>query len=594
MDLLKEQLDIIQTNMNTVQLVEGYSGVGKSTVLLHKFFDVLNHNEIYKDELLIVVKDDVKKIRLINDAKKVFGRNLSNFIMTLEELVNLYIDQLNIPLFKNRITDDRKLKLIDDLIYDDMKTNRLVDFEVLLLEIDYIQKNICIDEKLPIHKLLEKELQAYLLVPRKNSVRGLLTFNEKQEIWSIYQKFTMKALQMDFFDDLTLYQSFLRLVYHHAEASELMYQFKYLFVDDLQDFSKVECDILYHLLNLQSEYYGLFTLDPLKSLDRYHFFRNSRLYQLIDQSHTLKTDFLHGHHVFNILDSTIKSNNLFKYNLPYQTKYGPQLKSTLTFYYNKLKDEKLEVFFDRIDLLTNNLDFNLEDILIIFFDEFSYQELYEQCQDAGLPVMSIKERLYTQNTGLVFMRKEEIISVPFKVVLLYDADNKKIGNGAISPVININQNYRDSILFYTALSNAEELLLIQSSVSEPSTFLLPSQIDYKQFVFEIGSRFQIKSSLNVYRITDFIHWIREQMMKYYQYQIEDFMTHPIYDMIVQRGHERIAIKILDHNIDNQDISKIIHMGLKYDYIVIFDSHHYLVFRNHHKNFIRILDIPMKT
>ena len=79
-----------------------------------------------------------------------------------------------------------------------------------------------------------------------------------------------------------------------------------------------------------------------------------------------------------------------------------------------MKDEKIDVIFDRLDLLLNQLNYRLEDILIVFYDETSYDSLALELQKDGIPLISIKERLLHRKSGIVYMLKDDIISIPFK------------------------------------------------------------------------------------------------------------------------------------------------------------------------------------
>ena len=188
-----------------------------------------------------------------------------------------------------------------------------------------------------------------------------------------------------------------------------------------------------------------------------------------------------------------------------------------------------------------------------------------------------------------------MISYPYHLrVILYDADNKKIGHGHINRLINIQQNYRDSVLFYQSIANATELLIVQTSVSDPSSFLLPAAIDHQTFTFEIGSQFSIKSQLNVLRRRDFIEWISNQLIEHYGYKKEDISSHHTFDLIISNGNEQIVLKIHEPFVDDEEIGQIIRKGLQYDYIVLFDNYHYIVYRNIRNSFVRELDIPKRV
>src|SRR5690606_18400110 len=141
--------------------------------------------------------------------------------------------------------------------------------------------------------------------------------------------------------------------------------------------------------------------------------------------------------------SHIQNNELFNASFPYESANptDDSYRAVLSFFYNKKKDEKIDVIFDRLDLLLNHMDYRYEDILIIFYDPSSYESLVQVFKEEGIPIISLKERLQLKQSGIVYMLKEEIMPIPFKVVILYDADNKKIGYGHINLVSNVQRNY---------------------------------------------------------------------------------------------------------------------------------------------------------
>ncbi len=598
MNLTPNQTEIIEAPLGFNLLIEGYSGVGKTTVLLKKYENLFKDQDVSRNDMIFIVSDYIKKEILLNQYSLLSSRyNVLN-VYTINELIYAYLKIIELPLFQNTIDDEHKKAILMELLKSYHMNNKNFDFtiEFILDEINYIQANICLRSDEDLEAILYKEFKQYLMTPRRSMKKGLLSFKEKQDIWSIYSEYLNKALSEDFFDEQTFYQSFLRLIYQQYDNIELAMAFPHVFIDDLQDFSCIQLDIIYYLYQQNNDSHSCYlALDELKSKDRYKNYKNSLLYKGIKQSVVLDTNFRNSKNVFNIIKSNLSNSELMTPTLPYQSKQNRnEYKSVLTHYYNKKNDEKREVFFDRLDLLINNMNYTFKDILVIFNDTANLKYMTKQCQFNGIQVSDIYDHVENKEVdALTFVYKKDITNCEFKVVIIYDADNKKLCTGPINKIININKNYEDTLNFYIALGNAKEFLIINSSVSEPSHLLLPSVIDYHEFVFDVGSKFEIKSTLNVYRITDFISFIKGNLVKYYGYSITDLLQHPLFDILIDINYCKVGIKILDNNIDNDVIHYILKNGKDLAYIVIFDSHHYLTFKNVNNDFIRVIDIPNK-
>lgn len=592
MVLTREQYACIDTPNNTISLVEGYSGVGKSVVLIEKYLQYKNQNE----EAFIVVKDVFKKFYLNLLAISNFQRDIHDDIVAIDDLINRYIESLNHALFTNRISDAEKLSIIESLFNQREAKVLDVSFETVLNEITFIQENICTNESGVLGDILRREFIHYYKMSRKHSVKGLLDHYQKTFIWDVYQKYIKYLLEHDLFDQQSLYQSVLRLLFKQISSGEKPYLCQYLFIDDIQDFTLVQLETIDKLFDRTGDYYLMMTHDPLQSLDRYRNYQKSTLYKDVVYRFHLYENFKNSPNIHRIIHANLKNNPLFEVKHTYDSANpeGDFLGTVLTYFYHQKQDEKIDVVFDRLDLLMNQMDYRYEDILFVFYDYSSYESLAKVFEEEGIPFISVKERFIDKKSGIVNMLKDEIVKIPFRVVFLYDADNKKIGHGHISHVINVQHNYRDSVLFYQSIANATELLIIHTSVSEPSPFLFPAMVEEQDFTFEIGSKFTIKPQLNVLRLGDFVAWIRNELIEHYGYDPDDFYTDHTFELIVLNGHEKIAIKIHDPNIEPEEIGEIIQKGLNYDYIVLFDNYHYIVYQNIQKNFIRRIDFPNKN
>jgi len=599
MDLNINQMEILDAPLGFNLLIEGYSGVGKTTVLLKKYEQLFKNNQVSRNETILIVSNELKKNILLNQYFLLSSKYNGLNIFTINELIHKYLKRIELPLFQNTINPIEKKLIIQELIQNYKIKHENFDFntDFIVDEINYIQSNICFKDEEEINNTLKKELKHYLIIPRRSIKKGLLSFREKQHIFLIYQEYLNNVLSEDLFDEQTFYQSFLRLIYHQYDNDQLAMTFTHVLVDDIQDFSKIQLDIIYYLYQQKNDLHSCYmTLDELKSKDRYKNFKSSLLYKSIQQSIVLEINYRNSKNVFDIIKSNIINNELIKPHLMYRSNTNRnEFQSVLTYYYNKRIDEKREVFFDRLDLLVNNMNYHLKDILVMFADLNNLNEMKEQCQSNNIKVFDIYDHVENKEVdAITFIHKQELTNCEFKVVIIYDANNNKLCTGPINKIINISKNFEDSIYFYIALGNAADFLIINSSISEPSHLLLPSNIDHQLFAFDVGSKFDIKSTLNIYRISDFIAYIKNNLFNHYGYTVEDLKTHPIFDILIDVNNCKIGIKILDNNIDHDVIHYILKNGNDLNYIIIFDSHHYLTFKNVNNEFVRVIDIPSKS
>lgn len=595
MELSNKQSEILESPPGCNLLIEGYTGVGKTTLLLKKYDDIIKTQYISRNNVIFIVSDEIKKQITLNQYFLIASNyNLLN-IYTLNELIQKYLTIIELPLFSNTIGKNKKKAIIEEILAQNtFEHNFPIDF--IVDEINFIQSNICIKDDDELKNTLKKELKTYIMLPRKSNKMGLLSFKEKQEIWNIYEQYLAIALNEDFFDEQTLYQSFLRLLYHQHQSKELALNFSYIFIDDSQDFTKVQLDIIYYLFNRNlknSAYY--IAVDEIKAKDRYRYFKESILFKEINKKIVLEENYRNSNNVFNIINDYLHNNELINIELPYKSNNdNTNYKSVLTYFYNKKSDEKQNVFFDRLNYLTSILKYSYRDILVVFTDMNNLNDMKSECLRLNINVVNLYEHIENMNLdALTFLHKDDLVSCEFNIVILYDADDKKLCTGPINKIINVNNNYLDSLYFYITLGNATDFLIINSSFSEPSHLLLPAKINVNNYVFEINSQFEIKSTLNIYRISDFIAYIKENLTRYYGYENKDLKPHPVFDILID-NNEKIGIKILDYNITDEVINYILNNNEDVQYVVVFDSHHYLTFKKIENKFIRVADIPKKS
>ena len=163
--------------------------------------------------------------------------------------------------------------------------------------------------------ILQREFIHYYQYSRKYSVKGLLNQPQKMFIWDIYCLYMKHSLEYDVFDERLLYQSVLRLLYKQQTMGDIPYLCRYLLIDDIQDFSVVELDIVDKLFERNNNYYLMMTHDPLQSFDRYHFYENASLIKNARNRYVLTKNFKNSPNIHRIIHSNLKNNELFDMKL---------------------------------------------------------------------------------------------------------------------------------------------------------------------------------------------------------------------------------------------------------------------------------------
>lgn len=591
MELTLKQREIIEYPFKNTILITGYAGTGKTYALLHKYLSLCQDYQVPPQDMIFIVKDEIKKdmtllmYNLINPSRKFYQLN----IVTIEELVKYYLEFSKLSLFQNRIDDIRKRSILKQIAR--MK-NIQFSFELLYDEIKFIQENIVLNSEGEFLDILNKEYKQYYLTTRLTPKRQPLTYQEKELIWSVYKDYLIRSLNDDIFDESTLYQSFLRLLYQQND--NLTFKFPYIFVDDVEQFTRVQLDIINCFYDTNEMHGCYLAQDELKCKDRYKNYLNSAIFKHVSYTVHLDTNLRSNHNVYSIIKSFLNNNALLEARQPYEScKREGRLNSVLTYYMNRHNEEKSIIFFDRLDLLINNYGYELSDILVIFNDNDTLMEMKFACEQKGINVIDIAEHYKTLNPrGLTFIHKNDMSNYEFKVVFIYDVDNNKVCTGIVNKMTNINTNYADSVHFYLQLTSARDLIIINASQNEPSSLIHPTQINHDAFTFELGSKFPVKPLYLSSRVSDMANYIKDTLINLYGYNVKHFNNTKFYELLVSTNAHKIGIKVAEDslNIDNI-MDAVASQDDDIDYLVIFDAYHYLVYDLRSYTVNRITDIP---
>jgi len=74
MELSNKQTELINSSTNTNTLIEGYSGVGKSTVLLKRYEKLCNDFKVSPKDIVYIVNSSMKKQIILNHYKSITSK----------------------------------------------------------------------------------------------------------------------------------------------------------------------------------------------------------------------------------------------------------------------------------------------------------------------------------------------------------------------------------------------------------------------------------------------------------------------------------------------------------------------------------------
>ncbi|ERJ13753.1 ATP-dependent nuclease subunit A protein [Haloplasma contractile SSD-17B] len=589
------QNQIINASIEGITLINGYAGVGKSTVLLKRFEQLVNRYSIEEQEIIIVVKDSLKKAVLEKCAEDLSLECNVN-ISTIYEVISAYLHFIDLDLFNNTIDEEQKDVLISTIYKEsnsDFKTSISVDFVVN--EINYIQQTILEESKDTLQNLLKKEFQRYALTSRKSSSKNVLTYKEKSFIWGIYEKFLNIVLDDNLFDEHTFFQSFLRLMSLQKNDEHLL-SFRHFLIDDIQDFTPVQLSIIYKFLNQdEHSHHLMMTYDPLKSPYKIRKIDN-KLIKYISNEVILSDNFRSNTAIFNLLKSSIERNPLYPDQLNYNTSSNERLNYPVVSFFHKEDVEKgskqFDVVLERLDLFIKTFNYRLNDILLVLCDPNKMEFYKSEFLSRKINVISIDERIINSDLeGITLASKDSLRCVEFPIVFIMDMNDQLLCQSPVNRVTNISKNTADSRLFYKMISIAKDHLILNSCKSNPSYLLLPGSIDYNHLRFEVGSDFKLNTNYNIYRKSEIKTWIKEQLINNYNYKQDSFKSSDIHDLILTSDDDKkIGITLLDDK-TNLEVKETFKAN-NFDYLMYIDEFHYMVYKFENSKLSRIKDIPV--
>ncbi len=248
--LHEEQIIFLKEKYNPPVFINGQAGSGKSTMLYYLTADLIINRWDKKQQ--------ENKILFLTENQGLLAESKKQIKLLLENNPNLAF------LSKNEIQDNEPeyfsfqnlihSKLIDADTRKDFKINKFINFNKF--------KNFYTKGKLPLMKQYSAEIVWYIIttfiegyyvdknmtpelfqnLPKKENQNSKIELSDFKNIYSIWQKFYLKLKKDEkYWDRIGLVKKILK----EQEEFEILYTF--IFCDEVQDFSRVEIQLLVKL-----------------------------------------------------------------------------------------------------------------------------------------------------------------------------------------------------------------------------------------------------------------------------------------------------------------------------------------------------------
>ena len=498
MQLNLEQKKIIESKPNGHTLIKGVAGSGKTTVAVNKIPLLLRHYCIERDDKVLMatynkslskyvafIYENIKNE--INDQKSLFDEDNEDKlqIKTIDSLMFSYFLQYKKQhKLKLEIASSKECQnaLIDAIHY---VSNKYEDIKI----IDPRFLQFIKEEILWIKSCNYLELQEYQSVDRVGRVRKVnndgpqkLRKNSKQRnaIYEVLLKYNSNLEKINKLD----FQDMSLLALKQARKNPIN-KYTHILIDESQDLTKVQLEVLKTLYNEKSYSSITFIADVAQSIYPQAWLVKNRSFTSIGYDMKGKSNSLSKNYrtttqiaqaAFSLIkkdEDLIEDDNFVKPNLIDKQGEYPIYKN-----FDNKEDECS--YISNLILRDLRKDCDLKDIVIISRTNTQLKEIESYLQKHNIPCLLFdgKDEFDFAKECVKLVTMHSIKGLEFKIVIMAGMNSK------VMPLY-LNKNEFDDVemlesrerkLFYVGMTRATEKLFITSD-GNPSKFI--KDIDYK-------------------------------------------------------------------------------------------------------------------
>lgn len=550
MQLNLEQKKLVNLKPNGHILIKGVAGSGKTTVAVKRLpFLAKNYCYDQDDKVLLLTYNRT----LINYIKHLFNKSKEEEEeqLSFESFIGDYSDKIVISTL-DKIIFDYFLKWKQDFRQNiNLISNNNLKFTYMNQAIPEVKKqypnvklidqqymNFLLDEIEWIKACNYNELSEYQNVDRlgrtsKQNLDGpqrILKNSETREaIFELMQVYNKKLRENKYID----FKDMALIVLDYLKSLDNFKRYTHIIVDESQDLTKVQLEIVSLLYNNKPYSSLMFVADIAQSIYNHSWLVKGRSftsigYDMTGKSHQLSKNYRTTVQIAKCAYSLISQDPNIIDDENYVAPSHIDKQGTLpVLKIYKTMDDEAYFIYNEIQKLKS--DYNLKDIVVISKTKKYLEEFSLKLNQLGLESKVIsKEDSDFEEDNIKLITMHSIKGLEFKVVFIVGLNKKNIPSN-----ITLSDEYMETIerkLLYVAMTRANELLYLSCSESS-SKFI--KDIDHEYLLVNPESKIKcfreihidkylfINKINNIYSNEESIRqWMIYELINTYKYPLE--------------------------------------------------------------------------
>ncbi|WP_461207282.1 transcriptional repressor LexA [Clostridium sp. DL1XJH146] len=577
MNLNVEQKKIIQGKPTGHALIRGVAGSGKTTVAVHKIPFLIDNYCFDKDDKILMVtynKTLVKYIKHIYEKVDKDTQLSFDSIVNNKEKVNINnIDRISYSFFAKYLRDNNInmqlttfYKIIDNVLYRSISSLRkkypneeildIKNTKFLKTEIAWIKA--CNYMELEEYQNADRVGRSSNInvkdspkLLRKNSTKRRAIY----ELMVLYRENLMKSGYCDF-GDVSLFA----LKYLKDNKHE---EYTHIIIDESQDLSKVQLEILKELYKNKQHSSILFVADIAQNIYPNSWLVKGRSFASIGfdmkgKSNSLSKNYRTTKQVAECAYSLVEKDNNIVSDENYVKPAFVDRQGSYPIYKRFISDEKQGEFIIN-EVINLRGKYPLKDIAIVAKNKNILLYMQDKLNNKAISSSLINNKdgnFEEQSIKLVTLHS--VKGLEFKVVFIASINEKVIPY--LDGVMEEDRDYSESIerkLLYVGMTRANDLLYLSSSAT-PSLFIEEINSDYLKM--SRNNEFSIYKNINIddYQFKDRIQdiygreekvrqWVINQLINRYKYPLELIDIEYRVNSFSKVGYVDIVVNIYKNN-----------------------------------------------
>lgn len=519
MELTVDQLRIVNSRMNGHCLIKGVAGSGKTTVALCKIAKYLRESAKANEKMLVVTynKTLIQYMKLLSES---YGINILSSqveIRTIDSLINRYAKNKN---YVKAAQQRQIMALAIQKVQKQYPGCRIIDiknYDFLAEETDWIKSCRCLSR------------QQYLEIDRtgrfsigKNKMRLQKQSDDRNAIFSLYELYENELEKRG----LTDFKSNAIYVLRQLQSGALSPQkYSYIIVDESQDLTRVQLEIIHALYQEKAEGSILFIADVAQSIYSHSWLSRQSFksvgFDMSGKSNILKRNFRTTKQIALAAYSLLNHDNDLKNNIEFVEPEAIERNGMKPKYRSfSYVTEEFSYVAEEIKKLVNR--YGLKDIAIVARTHAYLKSIQTYLLGHGIDAIAadkIKDARYFKEDKVSLFTLHAIKGLEFPVIFIVGM------NRSLLP-FSMEQIDVERKLLYVGMTRAKNLLYLSNSTA-PSVFL--EEIDNeclnlkdgeKEMVYEISVDQQKNTNINISEEERVRQWYIEQLEIKYGYPRE--------------------------------------------------------------------------